>query len=245
MIKREKNRIAFFGDSLTAGIPGISFFNILKDRLPDDYLINYGKGGDTVISLYQRIRKLNTDTKFDIAILWIGTNDIFVKVSRIYPIIKTLLSQPWTRNTKEFTEYYQKILELLIQRSQNIFTVTPLFLGENIDNKWNNDLKKLSEIIELESERYKNVKFINLHDYFTISRSDSNQEYIARHPSRVLVDVIKFRQRDKVDKKSMERGLIYTLDGVHLNSRGAELVSDIFYHQINKIIIKNKLSNCS
>lgn len=236
MNETRSNRIAFFGDSLTAGIPGISFFNLIKERLPDNYLINYGKGGDTVISLYHRIRKLNTDTKFDITFLWIGTNDIFVKVSRVYPIIKILLRQPWAKTTKEFAEYYRLILDFLNQRSQNIFTVSPLYLGENIDNKWNNDLRKLSEVIRKESEQYKNVKFINLHDYFTIKRSNSNQEYIARQPSRILVDAIKLREREEVDKKSIERGLIYTLDGVHLNSRGAELISDIFYNQINEII---------
>ena len=38
----------------------------------------------------------------------------------------------------------------------------------------------------------------------------------------------------RVDKKSKERNLFFTLDGVHLNSRGAELVADVFYRYIVK-----------
>ena len=56
-----RNKIAFFGDSLTEGIPGASYFQILKDRLPNENLINFGKGGDTVISLYRRVRELDTN----------------------------------------------------------------------------------------------------------------------------------------------------------------------------------------
>ncbi len=46
----EARSIAFWGDSLTEGFPGASYFEILKQQLPEDKLINYGKGGDTVIA---------------------------------------------------------------------------------------------------------------------------------------------------------------------------------------------------
>jgi hypothetical protein len=44
-------RIAFFGDSLTSGVPGSSYVAILRERSPDDTLVNNGKGNDTVVSL--------------------------------------------------------------------------------------------------------------------------------------------------------------------------------------------------
>ncbi|MBU1339511.1 MAG: SGNH/GDSL hydrolase family protein [Acidobacteria bacterium] len=87
-------RIAFFGDSLTAGVPGASFFQLVRERLPGDELINYGKGGDTVISLYRRVRRLPVE-RMDIAFLWIGVNDVLVRVSPTYPVLKILRGQPW------------------------------------------------------------------------------------------------------------------------------------------------------
>ena len=234
----KRNRIAFFGDSLTEGIPGVSFFTILKERLPDDNLLNYGKGGDTVIALYKRIKQLNVNEEFDIVFLWIGTNDIFVKVSGIFPVIKTLLRQPWTKNTLEFSRYYRLILEWLSRKSKKIVAVSPLFLGEDLENTWNRDLKQLSEAIQQESKLYENVSYLNLRDYFTVKSSDRNQKYVAKHALRVALDALLLKQKEQVDKKSFDRGLQYTLDGVHLNSRGAALISDIFYNLIISILNK-------
>ena len=79
--------IIFFGDSLTEGIPGVSYYNILKEKLPQHNLGNCGKGGDTVISLLRRIKKMNISQTYDIAFLWIGTNDVLVHVSKKFPLI--------------------------------------------------------------------------------------------------------------------------------------------------------------
>ena len=56
-------RIAFFGDSLTYGKLGVSYINIIKKEYPDFELLNFGKNGDTVNSLYKRIRPLSIDFK--------------------------------------------------------------------------------------------------------------------------------------------------------------------------------------
>jgi hypothetical protein len=47
--------IALYGDSLTEGRAGVSYINLLQPLLPGHELLNYGRGGDTVISLYHRI----------------------------------------------------------------------------------------------------------------------------------------------------------------------------------------------
>ncbi len=48
-------KIAFFGDSLTKGIPGTAYFQLLRQNLPQHELLNFGKGGDTVASLFPHI----------------------------------------------------------------------------------------------------------------------------------------------------------------------------------------------
>jgi len=65
-------RIASFGDSLTSGMPGCSYVAILREQFPDDTLLNFGKGNDTVVSLYCRISAIQVDGPLDIAFLWIG-----------------------------------------------------------------------------------------------------------------------------------------------------------------------------
>lgn len=43
-------KIALFGDSLTEGRPGVSYFNILKKKFPNITFVNLGKPGETVKS---------------------------------------------------------------------------------------------------------------------------------------------------------------------------------------------------
>ena len=69
-------RIAFFGDSLTSGIPGCSYVALLRAQFPGDVLLNYGKGNDSVVSLCRRLTRMGFDEPFDIACLWVGVNDV-------------------------------------------------------------------------------------------------------------------------------------------------------------------------
>ena len=91
-------KIAFYGDSLTEGLIGASYIEILREKLPEYTLLNYGKNGDTVLSLYRRIVKMKSLEPVDLAFLWVGVNDVFIKVSWHYPLFKTLLRKPWVKN---------------------------------------------------------------------------------------------------------------------------------------------------
>jgi lysophospholipase L1-like esterase len=221
--------IAFFGDSLTEGFPGVSYFEILKRRLPDSDLINYGEGGDTVLSLYRRIKHLNLDKPIDIAFLWVGTNDVYVKISWAYPIIKTLLKKPWTRTPEEFKHYYRSILEILSRRAKTVITVSPLFLGEDLNSGWNRELESLSKIIEELSAADENIEYIDLRKVFIPKlEGKKGSAYLPNNAIRVVLDALRLQQAEQIDRKSSERGLLFTLDGVHLNGTGAEIVADVF-----------------
>jgi lysophospholipase L1-like esterase len=225
--------ISFFGDSLTEGIPGASYFEILKKRLPDSELINYGVGGETVLSLYKRITRSKPDHPIDIAFLWIGTNDVFVKLSWFYPLIKRVLNKPWTRNLEEFKGYYRSTLDLLSRHANNVITVSPLFLGEDLNNKWNREFVKQSQIIEELSAAYENVEYIDLRKIFIPKlKGKKISTYLPTSSTRVAFDTLMVKKAEQIDRISAERGLHFTLDGVHLNSAGAEIIADIFYEAI-------------
>ncbi len=70
-------RIAFLGDSLTEGRPGESFFVRLRALLPGDELLNYGRAGDTVPALLARLERTVLEP-VDLAVVWIGVNDAFL-----------------------------------------------------------------------------------------------------------------------------------------------------------------------
>jgi lysophospholipase L1-like esterase len=222
-------KIAFFGDSLTAGKPGASYLEILGDLLPDHELLNYGRGGDAVADTQQLIGGLKPGLQYDMAFLWTGTNDVFMKVSATFTMLRTLRGQARTSSTDRFGNTYRATLEELTTRAGRVFTVSPWFVGEDMSNPWNRELDELSAVIERLSFRYDDVSFIDLRAMFCsrLARK-STSDYVARGVAGIGRDLMTLHDLDQVNQRASERGLFYTLDGTHLNGRGAEIIARIF-----------------
>jgi len=226
-------RIIFTGDSLTEGSIGVSFVEILKKKFPNYSLINYGKNGDTVISLLNRLKRIEISENNDIAFLWIGTNDVFVNISKSFKVEKSFFFQPWSKSDEEFYSHYKKMLVFLEKKAKKIFTVSPLFIGEDFTNKWNKKLDQLSGIISQLSEEFNTVNFIDIRKKF-ISQLKSNKvsKFIPKSVIGVVFDGLLNRSPEKFNQISINRGLKFTIDGVHLNTNGAELCAKIFSEKI-------------
>jgi len=213
----------------------VSYFDILKEKLPQHDLINSGRGGDTVVSLYQRIRKVNISEKYDIAFLWVGVNDVFVHTSWKFPITKLLFNQRWTKNINDFINRYQRLIETIAYNAKKTFVVSPSIIGEEIHNKWNKILGELSLEIEALTTRYENVEYVDVRKDFNSTLSSKKSSPFI--PYRIIVDIIiayLLNDPECVERKSKNRGLYLTLDGVHLNNVGANMIAEIFLHQIKK-----------
>lgn len=226
-------KIAFVGDSLTEGIPGTGYFDVLKQKLKGYELINYGKGGDSVVSLLKRIKGIRFAGDIDIIVLEVGVNDILVNVSKSYPLIRTLLRQPWSGDKREFANCYREILSYLSGKARSLIAIPPLFSGEDLENIWNKELFILSDIIERIVLEYNGVTFLDVRKIFIERlRNISAPGYIAKSAFAVISDALFLRSPESVDKKSAKRGLHYTLDGVHLNGVGAEILADALIKEI-------------
>ncbi|UAL48266.1 GDSL-type esterase/lipase family protein [Sutcliffiella horikoshii] len=212
-------KIACIGDSLTEGRPGVSFFNILIKKYPDIKFVNLGKAGETVKSLHTRLSKNKLDQDYDLAFLWIGVNDIYSRLLKVQ-------AQPITRNSEEFREFYEHVLELVMQSSKKVVVVSPALIGENI-NSSNRGLLNLSMIIKEMSQEHKNTTFIDLHQSFTEQLETlRTTDYLSTSVGRLVKDVFFYKSPKRVDRLAEERGLHLTLDGIHLNSKGANIVVD-------------------
>jgi len=228
-------RIIFLGDSLTRGNIGVSYLDLLKQKLPNHELYNFGKNGDPVVSLYKRMKKIQYPKNIDTAFVWIGTNDVFVKVNNRFPVIKKILGQTWTENHEEFKDYYRKILDFLKYKTGKIFTVSPWIIGEDFDNIWNKELDELSIIIKNISKSYDNVEFIDIKKLVVEKiEPQKSSDYIVDNSFNVIFDALTLNSSKRIDKKALDRGLFLTMDGVHLNSRSACFIADVLYDHIVK-----------
>jgi lysophospholipase L1-like esterase len=220
-------RIGFFGDSLTEGVPGVSFLEALAVMLPEHDLENLGKRGDTVISLHRRVAQGRHPGSLDVAVLWIGVNDTLAKISFGHGLLKRLMRQPQARSLTEFREHYRRTVERLLKNARRVLTVSPLLIGEDLSNPWNRELCDVSEVIASVAASYDAVEFIDLREEIapTLAAGRSS-DYLPKRVSRVACDVLRLRTPGAVDAAASRRGLKLTLDGVHLNSAGAAVVAD-------------------
>ena len=222
-------RIAFYGDSLTSGMPGSAYFDKLQDRFPNDRLFNFGKVNDTIVSLNKRISNLSIDESFELAFLWIGVNDVTLTHGWLRRMINALLGQRPARNDDEFRAYYRATLSLLCENAERVIAVAPLLKSENLGHDVNLRLADLAELIKniaLDNDR---VVFLDLRSKFTqVLEGKPLSHYKSRNPLRVLLDLLTLRSDEQIDRRAVKRGYQLTLDGVHLNSSGAELVAEVF-----------------
>jgi lysophospholipase L1-like esterase len=232
-------KIAFIGDSLTAGRPGIPYFEILRQRLTGHELINLGWGNDSVISLYSRIAALRLDAlearPFDLAFLWVGVNDVVENPKWLIRFVNALIGQPRARDLDEFRAYYRRTLDLLCRRARRVIAVPPVLKGEDLNSPWNQDVKVLANAIKEIATGYEQVDYLDLRSIFVQALTDKPaSDYVPGHVPQLAMDVL-FRQRkSEFDQESAELGLHLTVDGVHLNSAGATLVAEAFTKAIER-----------
>ncbi|MFD2444943.1 SGNH/GDSL hydrolase family protein [Bacillus sp. CGMCC 1.16607] len=223
-------KIALWGDSLTEGRPGVSFSSLLEQRMPENSFTNYGKPGDTLISMYKRMEKEKIDFEYDITFIWIGVNDLYSNVLGVK-------QHPVVRSHTEFRHFYEKVIETALTWSKKVITVSPALIGERVGNQWNRELKELSNLIKDISSKYTEVTFLDLHQTFANEVRNKNcSDYISIKPMKVLIDVLFMRKRFQVDKAAQKRGLHLTLDGVHLNSKGADIVANLYEKLLKEIV---------
>jgi lysophospholipase L1-like esterase len=220
-------RIGFFGDSLTSGVPGSSYVAMLRERFPDDTLLNFGKPNDTVVSLHRRISAMRFDEPLELAFLWIGVNDVPQTDGWSYRAFHTLLGQRRARDLDEFRSCFGATLELVCDRAGRVIVAPPALKGEDLENQWNRRLADLGELIKDVTAGCDRAEFLDLRAAFArelAARPGSDR--VPRNPFRVLMDAVTLRTDGQIDAKAAERGQQVTLDGVHLNSAGARLVAE-------------------
>ena len=223
-------KITLIGDSLTEGRPGVSFFNLLVEKYPDITFYNDGKPGETVKSLFSRLTESTLETDYDIAFLWIGVNDVYSKLLKVQ-------AQPITENLQEFSEYYYKVLNIILAYSKYVVVVSPAVVGENINNSSNGDLRDLSAAIQSISNHHPNVHFLDMRNNFEKQLANIHpSDYISTGILTIMKDVFFNKKLTRIDKLSKKRGLHLTLDGIHLNSKGALTVANEYSFMIDQLL---------
>jgi lysophospholipase L1-like esterase len=226
-------RIVFVGDSLTGGIPGSSYLAILHEKLPGHTLVNLGRGNDTVVSLYRRLSKWRCGEPFDMAFVWVGVNDVARGSPWTFQAVSLLKRQPRARNLAEFRAYYEATVDLLRHYARRVVAVSTALKGEDVTSPCNRELEALSKVIQELASRGERTEYLDVRAILVERLAGKRiSNYLPSSVMRVALDALTLRSDKQIDRKAAERGLHLTLDGIHLNSAGAQLVAETFLQVI-------------
>ncbi len=225
-------RTIFLGDSLTAGIPGVSYFRFLHKK---SNLINKGLGGDTLLGAMDRVDKLLSDPRYnDIEqyIIEIGANDVLIpfmeKQSIFLEILlkiigKTQGSAP-CKDITSFSIKYEELLQKLINQNKvvGVIGLPMIESGKLMINE--TMLEYDSAIVEL-CNKY-SIPYLNFRQLETQTKGNNCGSYcvsttILRNVFNTLfTTILPFSMQI-----SKLRGLAVTVDGTHLNRNMAKALA--------------------
>lgn len=231
-------KILIVGDSITEGELGFDYIHLLKGKFD---VVSKGLGGETLFGmtewLYDEVQK----EEFDQIIIEIGHNDI------ILPILKTkgwMFKKPFekliyrgsipTETSEDFGELYRQVITNLKQMTNAPIAVTTLgLLNENQESisakrriEYNRAIRKLGNLCDVidigEAFDFK-IQLMKQADYFLNGSGLS-----------FLMDKKKSKDNYGANELAFDRGLYFTMDGIHLSESGAQ----VYNHCIEEFLVK-------
>jgi lysophospholipase L1-like esterase len=196
-VNQKRNRIVFFGDSITeAGVKPGGYIDVMNKMLADQKLessyelIGAGVSGNKIYDLYLRMESDVLVKKPNIVVIYIGVNDVWHKQS----------SGTGT-DADKFEKFYSAIIARLKQENSKVVLCTPAAIGEKTDfsNQQDGDINRYSNIIRSLAKK-NDLPLVDLRKAFL--------EYNLRN-----------------NPENKEQGIL-TTDRVHLNETGNKFVAE-------------------
>lgn len=238
-------RVLFLGDSLTEGIDGVSYLDVVRERLDaarasdaslrEIELIGAGVGGDTVVNLARRLASDVVLRQPDWVVIQVGVNDCgTLLLRRSLPTLSTLHSYRYFTGYKSIRvaitpERFAEGLRVLVdaihaQTQAQVAICTPALIGESPHTYAWRLLDRYADAARyIAAER--DCHLLDVHADF--------ERAVAALPKRPpAVWPVDFWRRHRsgphgADYETLARLRGYTLiyDARHLTRRGAEVMA--------------------
>ncbi|NRF40240.1 GDSL-type esterase/lipase family protein [Pedobacter foliorum] len=238
-------KILFIGNSIIQGVLGESFVKLFARENPNWIIKNSGIGGDTLTNVSERvITELSHDAGIDFIVFESGYNDIilpyFNKRGFLFRLaLKFLLFRG--RNPLSdpiaFKAEYKKIVGKMKEiTSAKIVLMTLGCINENLQFELNIKRLEFNQIIrEIAEEKGCLLADVGQQFEFVLSQRNQTNYILKSFWNSVYFDRKACNTTNGAKKLSSKRSLQLTIDGVHLNSDGAEIFKSVIQTQINTI----------
>jgi lysophospholipase L1-like esterase len=228
-----------FGDSITEGVIGASYVDIVRGALPGVRVINAGINGDTVIHLLRRVERDVVAHQPDIVMIMVGLNDLTTAYGlrsskAYYHALKNLHTQVAPRR---FIHAYRQLIRQLRARTHaQIALCTLTTVGENPADPVQHLVDAYSIIVKEIAEQ----EGLPLIDVRAAFMRQLEAEPRLGPEYRIWVPVqdalaIKWRGASYAGL-SERRGYRLLCDGAHLAPAGAALVAETVLPQVRAML---------
>ena len=229
-----------FGDSLTEGVIGASYVDILRERLPaTTRVINAGINGDTTINLLRRLKRDVVPYRPDLVVILVGLNDLTTAYGwpsnhAYYRFIKRV---PIALTPTRFAQMYQRLIAALRQRTNaQLALCTLTTVGEQLDNAFQSYIDAYSTIIHALAER-EQLPLIDLRRAFRAALAEDPRDGPPYYIWTPLRDAVAIRLRGQTYAElGAQRGYRLLCDGAHLAEAGAALVAETMLPHIQTLL---------
>ncbi|TXT57908.1 MAG: hypothetical protein BAJATHORv1_10617 [Candidatus Thorarchaeota archaeon] len=229
----DRTTIVFAGDSITHGRIGVNYINFLPESLDEKKFdfINAGINGQLAWNLLQRIDEIIACHP-DIITVLIGTNDangaLTPKNRRSTEKRMNLPQEPEHAFFKSSLSEF--VAQLKRETAAKIALISIPTIGESLDTPELKQSRSYSITIKEIAEKY-DVDYLPLHEKM--------EAYLLENPSQPKYDYDKsyleiakgiFKRyflRKSWDSIAQDSGFQLHVDYLHLNSRGAKIVSSL------------------
>ena len=213
------NQVYCFGDSITKGVPGVSYLNYLDTTR----FINRGVGGDTLTTMTKRlIPFLHNKSNLKI-IIEIGANDLLlpylVQSSPAWKRTINLKQKAPIEDSKSFYSSFERLINLCLVHRLIIVNIP--CLGETFNSHLNQNVDQHNYQIKALCTNY-NIPLVDFNHWQKQHQILEPTYFISQHPIDVLIDTVMTTHLEKSTHLSNKRNLMMTIDGVHLNEFGAQ-----------------------
>lgn len=222
----------FAGDSLTEGVYGESYIETIEYALGQGLVVNVSRRYDTAATALSRIVEPLRRCRPQWVILAVGSNDVWLPwlsgLSLGWGLWHLYRRLRWGKTVTTDLDEFAAVYRALIDTSQSVsgsrvLACTASPLGERFSSPVNHQLARLNGIIrEVAADRQVPVADIWQAFVDELAGLPMRSGYLPTEWLFAWLDQRRLRSSTP-DAISQRRKLHLTFDGIHLNSRGAEL----------------------
>jgi len=236
-------KLVFAGDSITEGSPGESYIRELRGRFPGLEFVNLGTGGDTMLGITRRLAAyLDAHDDADGVFIQAGHNDIILPSFRDRSAGLRALSSYLERrgslpadDSVLFRRYYTEQLQEILRRFPKPLRVMTLSCVNEDPASPTDGLRRIyNREIRLAAGEL-NIPVVDIGEAVDAVLSGKGRWYETSSMGEMVLDGIRSRIPGGTDSISGKRKLVLTIDGVHLNRRGARLYAEVISRAVEEL----------